>query len=141
MAEKTIVLAYDGSPSSSKALELAVSLAKAVAADLKIVTVLEQPTSVFTDEFNIAEFEKRLHSAGTETIASAEQQAQELGLKAESALLAGNPAEEILNYATEVHAYMIVVGTRGLGGFQRLLVGSVAQALVAHSQIPVFVCK
>ena len=141
MTDKTIVIAYDGSPSSSKALELAVNLAKSVGADLKLVTVIEQPASVFTDEFNIAEFEQKLHRAGLQTIASGEQKAQELGLKVESAMLAGNPAEEILNYALKVNAYMIVVGTRGLGGFQRLLVGSVAQALVAHSQIPVFVCK
>ncbi len=141
MTDKTIVIAYDGSPSSSKALELAVDLAKSVGADLKLVTVIEQPASVFTDEFNIAEFEQKLHRAGLQTIASGEQKAQELGLKVESAMLAGNPAEEILNYALKVNAYMIVVGTRGLGGFQRLLVGSVAQALVAHSQIPVFVCK
>ena len=141
MTDKTIVIAYDGSPSSSKALELAVDLAKSVGADLKLVTVIEQPASVFTDEFNIAEFEQKLHRAGLQTIASGEQKAQELGLKVESAMLAGNPAEEILNYALKVNAYMIVAGTRGLGGFQRLLVGSVAQALVAHSQIPVFVCK
>ena len=139
--DKTIVLAYDGSPSSNKALELAVNLAKSVGADLKLVTVIEQPPSVFTDEFNIAEFEKKLHSAGLEVMASGEQKAQELGLKVESVLLEGNPAEEILNYAVKVNACMIVVGTRGLGGFHSLLVGSVAQALVAHSQIPVLVSK
>ena len=51
--------------------------------------------------------------------------------------ISGIPAEEILNAAAD--ADMIVVGSRGAGGFKRLLMGSVSSQVTHHSQVPVAV--
>ena len=55
--------------------------------------------------------------------------------------LEGNAAAEIINYAKRENAFMIVAGTRGLGGFNRLLLGSTAQALITYSDISVLIAK
>ena len=67
--------------------------------------------------------------------------AQELGIEVKTALLSGNPANELLRYAQEENAYMIVVGPRGLGGLKGVLLGSVTQKILNHSPIPVVVAK
>lgn len=51
----------------------------------------------------------------------------------------GNPATEILNKATEWGADLIVVGTHGRTGLSRIVMGSVANEIVRHSQIPILV--
>ena len=56
-------------------------------------------------------------------------------------ILEGNAAAEIINYAKRESAFMIVAGTRGLGGFNRLLLGSTAQALITYSDISVLIAK
>lgn len=51
----------------------------------------------------------------------------------------GAPAEALLGVTEDEHAVMIVVGRRGLGGFARLLMGSVSYRVVQESAIPVVV--
>jgi len=59
----------------------------------------------------------------------------------EHRLLFGNPAEEIVRLANEEHADMIVMGTHGRKGFSRMLMGSVAEAVVRRAECPVFTLK
>lgn len=53
----------------------------------------------------------------------------------------GAPASEILSVAREWRADLIVVGTHGQGGVARLLVGSVAEAVLRHASCPVLVAR
>ncbi|TMH64089.1 MAG: universal stress protein [Betaproteobacteria bacterium] len=53
----------------------------------------------------------------------------------------GAPASEILSVAKEWRADLIVVGTHGQGGVARLLVGSVAEAVLRHAICPVLVSR
>ncbi len=56
-------------------------------------------------------------------------------------LLEGHPAAEILRLADEVNAGLIVVGSRGLGGVRRLVLGSVSEEVVHHSRRPILVLR
>ncbi len=131
MNDKKIVVAYDGSSSSEKALQLAADLAKTLLADIVLVFVVDISRIVVPgtriDVLDRLEAGKKFGSA--------------LGVSVTSTLLEGYPPEEIIRYAQEQKAYMIVVGTRGLGGFKRLLLGSTAQTLITYSDIPVLVAK
>ena len=51
----------------------------------------------------------------------------------------GTPSEVILNVAKEWDADIIVLGTHGRTGFSHLIMGSVAEKIVRHSEIPVFI--
>jgi nucleotide-binding universal stress UspA family protein len=137
MNNKTIIVAYDGSPSSNKALKLAADLSRAESSEIALVSVIERPSDIFTLEH----LERNREQYGKQAIDTGEKQAEALGIKVKPVLLRGNPSEEIINYAHKENAYLIIVGTRGLGGLQRLMLGSVAQALVTHSDIPVVVAK
>ena len=55
--------------------------------------------------------------------------------------LSRSPADEIVKYAKEVHADVIVVGTHGRGGVSRLLMGSVAEHVVRNAPCPVLVVR
>jgi nucleotide-binding universal stress UspA family protein len=50
-------------------------------------------------------------------------------------------AEQIVNLAEEIRAGLIVVGSRGLGGMRRALMGSVSDAVVRHAHCPVLVVR
>lgn len=134
---KKLIVAYDGSPSSNKALQLAADLSRAEATEISLVLVIERPSDIF----NLESIERERELNGKETMEAGERQAESLGIQVKPVLLTGDPAEEIITYARQINAYLIIVGTRGLGRLQRLMLGSVAQALVTNSDIPVVVAK
>ncbi|MEV4643565.1 universal stress protein [Saccharopolyspora sp. NPDC049357] len=51
----------------------------------------------------------------------------------------GHPVEELVSAAS--HAHVLIVGHRGMGGFERLLLGSVAHAVLHHAECPVVVVR
>jgi nucleotide-binding universal stress UspA family protein len=55
----------------------------------------------------------------------------------EHRLLTGDPAEEIVRFADEARCELIVMGTHGRTGFKRLLMGSVAEAVIRRAKCPV----
>lgn len=63
------------------------------------------------------------------------------GLKAESHVLLGEPAETILEFAERERCDLIALTTHGLSGIGRWLIGSVAERIVRSSAIPVFVVR
>ncbi|XP_076469097.1 universal stress protein in QAH/OAS sulfhydrylase 3'region-like [Babylonia areolata] len=52
----------------------------------------------------------------------------------------GGPGEAVVKAATDLHADMIVTGSRGQGKLRRTLLGSVSQYIVHHAHVPVLVC-
>lgn len=140
MTAKKIIVAYDGSPDSNKALQLAAELAKGLAMTIDLVTVVAAPE--LSSEVRHFEGQKAvLRQTGELRIATGIQQAEALGITAAGILLEGNVPEQIIHYAANEQAFLIVVGTRGLGGFAELVLGSVARALVKHSSTSVLVAK
>ncbi len=59
----------------------------------------------------------------------------------QSHLRIGRPDEEVVALAEEIGAGMIVVGSRGLGGIRRALMGSVSDSVVRHAHCPVLVVR
>jgi nucleotide-binding universal stress UspA family protein len=137
MCSKKFIVAYDGSPSSDKALKLAGDLMKAESIEISLVLVIERPS----DLFNLEQMERDRELAAKQVIESGEKRAEAYGVEVNTVLLKGNPSEEIINYAKRENAYLIIVGTRGLGRVQRLMLGSVAQELITYSDIPILVAK
>lgn len=141
MHDKKIIVGYDGSLYSKKALKLAVDIAEAVDADIDLLSVVDLPPlgSVYMGDIITAYTDtKRKRECA---IKDGKAEAKEMGVSVTGILLEGTASEEIMKYAHAQRAYMIIVGTRGLGGFKRLLLGSTAQALTTYCDISVLVVK
>ncbi|MCC2642872.1 MAG: putative Universal stress protein [Nitrospira sp.] len=90
-----------------------------------------------------------LHAAGEGTreralrqkLNAAIERLQRAGIEAESLAIPGDPVEIILKQAAEWQADMIAVGSQGRRGLSRLLLGSVAEALLRRSGCPVLIVK
>lgn len=126
---KTIIVGYDDTEPSRRALERAAQLAQAFGAELVVTSVAPvlqsaAPRSLGADPAETA----REHVA---ELASAREQLEQRGLKAEYIEATGHPADSIVTAAEERSADMIVVGTREVGFMQRLLGASVSDA-VSH---------
>ena len=135
-----VLVGFDGSPSSRKALEYAQGLSRKLHSSITALTVVRLPDfsqSMDEVEETMDEAEKRfgpLHQEIRET-------GQEGGLLITTEIVHGHPAEKLISYAKENGFDLIVVGTRGLGGFKKLVIGSVAQKVVSYSNIPVLIIK
>ena len=144
MTNKKIVVAYDGSPDSKNALKIAADFAKPLSAEILLVSVFEVDLWNLPDESNFTEFakiESSFKEMATEKAEEGKRYCEEKEVPVHVEILQGNAVTEIINYAQRENACMIVAGTRGLGGFKRLLLGSTAQALITYSDIPVLITK
>jgi len=135
-----ILVGFDGSSSSKKALEYAKGLSKKLDATITVISVVRLPD--FSQSMD--EVEEAMDEADRRIIPM-HQEIKETGLREgidiRTSILHGHPVEKIMSYAQENNFDLIVVGTRGLGGFKKLMIGSVAQKLASYSKIPVLVIR
>jgi nucleotide-binding universal stress UspA family protein len=137
-----IVVGVDGSPNSELALDWAMGQAAALHAPLTVVAVHEVPKSYWggipvvgaPDQAAL----QKMHQAADEM---AQRAASRLGDARPASVtiraLSGFVVKELVNASQE--ADLIVLGTRGISGFARLLVGSVSAEVVQHSLCPVVI--
>jgi len=139
---KEILVGYDGSQASQKALERAIEIAKLSGANLHIVGVVRPFEFGAVDIYTIEEieaYEKEEISKEEKYLKNATELAKQNGLEPKLKVLEGEPAEELMSYADENGCDLIVVGRRGVGGFKRLLLGSTASSLVKYANQSVLV--
>jgi len=138
MALTKVLLAYDGSENSQKALEWVLNFGQQTSILTVIVKVFELPDDMETGmEGSI----KSIHKGLKEQLEKLALIFIEKGLSAKTVILEGDPAAKLIQYAERERVDLIICGTRGLGGFESLLLGSVAHKLVTHSPVPVLVIK
>lgn len=142
MTTKKIVLAYEGSEGAKKALDWAVEFANEHACELHVVTVLESTGLVSLEpNYQVIEMDQLREQFLRQINDQAKMLCDGLRCTVRTKVVAGNAAEELMLYAKAVQADMIVCGTRGMGGFVPLLLGSVAHKLVTYAKCPVLVVK
>jgi nucleotide-binding universal stress UspA family protein len=140
----TIVVGTDASPASRAAVALAIDLAKANAADVVFVNVVDaaklMPLSGYENPYP-EEAVDMLLDESTKLLDGAVAQAEATGIKASVRSSQGDAADEILDAAEQSKAGLIVLGTHGRTGLARLFVGSVADAVLRRAVCPVLVTK
>ncbi len=82
-----------------------------------------------------------LRRQGDDATKYIEDLAKKDGMKTERWIVEGNPAEEILKLAEEQSVDLIVMGTLGMSGIERFLLGSVADKVIRNSRIPVLTVR
>ena len=141
MDVKKIIVAYDGSKGSQKALDWALMLAgSSLKSDVTTVTVVKPPEfSPMISE--IDEFYSDAEEHYRPLLTKVREYGAERGIAIKTEILRGHPAESITKYAFDQKADLILTGTLGMGGFKSLIIGSVAQKVVTYSKVPVLVVK
>lgn len=138
---KKILVGYDGSSSADRAVAWAASLANATSAGLLILTILEQSAEL--QEFSRAEgatVGDVLESLAQRRLADARRIAEKSGTKlAATEMRLGDPTQAILDCACASKVDVVVLGKRGRGRLEGLLVGSVSQKVVSLCACPVVV--
>jgi nucleotide-binding universal stress UspA family protein len=140
------MVATDGSELARKAVDSAIKLAQLNKAKLYAVHVVAPgETKVTQHDPRDAEWEKHmkehLTTQGREATYYVETTGKILNVAVEPVILEGNPADEIVNFAEKNDIELIVIGTLGKSGVQRFLLGSVAENVIRHSKVPVFVVR
>lgn len=140
---KKILVATDGSENAKRAASYGVNIAKATGAEVHALYIISTQHAVTTRTVMgwSEAFEEYLANKGGVAIADVEKLGKEAGVKVEPVFLKGIPADKILNYAEENNIDLIVMGTHGLTGIKRFLIGSVAESVVRHSKAPVMVIR
>ncbi len=143
---KHILIATDGSELAGKALEQGLSLAKALAARVTIVTVTEPWATQITGEaaiaFPIEMYDKSVAANAADILAKASAVAAKSGVPFDTLHVKERyPAEGILDAAKSKGCDAVVMASHGRRGLSRLLLGSQADNVVKHSTIPVIICR
>src|SRR3712207_7851116 len=141
---KHIVVGVDGSDKSRTALLWAYNEAAPHAAAITVVSTWHPPALPMTPPYGSLPPEGYLPEPERAALDMLEKFVAELDARTppvdvRTSVEKGNPAEVLIERSKE--ADLMVVGSRGHGGFKGMLLGSVSQHLVAHSECPVVVVR
>lgn len=118
MFEK-ILIATDGSKHSEKAATAAIELSQLTKGKI---------TAIYVEDRD---------KKGIEATERIREMAGKAGIPFEAKIVEGNPANEILKFAEDAKMDVIVIGSIGVTGLKKFMIGSVAEKVVLHSKVPV----
>jgi len=124
-----ILLAVDGSRYSDKAAIAAISIAKHLGAPVLVVSIVHSDSK------------ERRHTEAVEQIKRVEGFMSKEGLTVEGKVLSGSPAEAIIEFAKAKRVDLIVMGSHGRSGLDRMLMGSVSDRVIGYAECAVLVVK
>jgi nucleotide-binding universal stress UspA family protein len=136
-----VLIAYDGSEHSQKGVQIANELARQQQPSpiLWILTVMDATPWEMGEPYLTQLIEERT-TTGEDLLKEASEMIGE-GLEIHTELLFGTPAEGIIQVAKTHSCDLIIMGTRGMGLLEGLLLGSQAQKVINHAHCPVLVVK
>ncbi len=134
-----ILVALDGSQESYEALRYALSFAKFCPAQILGLTVIQLKGNVSSALSLILGMEDLLLKGASAILKKAEEIASEHGIEIKTIIKKGDPVSEIIDCALSEGCDLIVIGKTGKTGLAKLLLGSTAYNLVAHSPVDVLV--
>jgi nucleotide-binding universal stress UspA family protein len=139
---QSIVIATDGSPSAREAVEFGLQLAAEQSARVTFVTVAPAvdvlPVSNFGGTAGVAH---ELTEEDEAPLDQARELAEEAGVHVHTRLLKGDAAAEIVAFADDVDADVIVVGSRDQGALASAFLGSVSREVLRDAHRPVLVAR
>jgi nucleotide-binding universal stress UspA family protein len=138
----SILVATDGSAEATLAAKTAAELAYRTYSELHLVNVADTHSSYYdAHETGLAE---NLQQRAREVLDDQVEEIEESGGKVAGEHMRvsqRHPADSIVQVAEETEADLIVMGSRGLGGIRRALMGSVSDSVVRHAHCPVLVVR
>lgn len=142
---KHILLPIDGSEASARAIEQGADLARALGAEVTLMTAIEQyPGGIMGSTYRADDNPayQAAHEAAHHWLTQAQAVLTQYGIQAGQLILKDRSVYQCILAAAETSgADLIVMGSHGAGALERLLVGSQTQRVLAHTSIPVLVLR
>jgi nucleotide-binding universal stress UspA family protein len=149
---RKILVPVDGSSPSVKALQYAFHLAELQTSDAELIVmhVLEDVKqggaiglqAKYGNVRLVEGFKRTMRKAALEWLKQIEEAAQKKRIRLKTEIVdEGSKVEAILDYTEKNGVDLIVIGSKGITGFKRLLLGSIANAVVASAPCPVMVVR
>ncbi len=137
-----ILVPTDGSAGTRRAIDHAIRLAEAHDATLHGLYVVNTASyASFSMETAWEGIGDMLRDEGEAALEGIRERAEAAGVPVETDILEGSPSREIVRYAEAQDCDLVVMGTHGRGGIDRLLLGSVAERVVRASAVPVLTVR
>lgn len=137
-----ILVAYDGSDLSKKAVAMAAEFAKQdERIELRLVNVINPSTTIGNFGIYNEEVINNIREATQMSLQKVMDDIGNLPNKTYKNFLTGNPGKMIVNYAKEHDCDLIIMGSRGLTGLKEVLLGSTSHYVIQQAHCPVLVAK
>jgi nucleotide-binding universal stress UspA family protein len=142
---KHILIPVDGSATAQKAVETAAGLAKAFGSSVTAIYVIDPyPFTGLGSDFAYGQSEYLSAAAieAKQATEAAQKVLQQVGVNVNTSVIEAHSAwRGILDTAAKLGADLIVMGSHGRRGLEKMVLGSVAQRVLSHSTLPVFVVR
>ncbi|MBU1240997.1 universal stress protein [Myxococcota bacterium] len=138
---KNILCPVDFSECSNHALDYAIAFAQAHDAELTLLHVTELPVSASLDFPVTPNLIEKISENGKKQVKAKEIQVAEQHSKVKSVHFTGNSFVEIIKYARESRADLLVLGTHGTKSLAHVLMGDVSEKVVRKAPCPVLTIK
>jgi nucleotide-binding universal stress UspA family protein len=135
-----IMVCVDGSETGYRAADFALGLASKLQCKVYFVNVVGASTSERNYSIT-ADMVGSFERLGIEALTKCKDKAEKHGLQFETVQLSGDPADEILRYAEKTKCDCIVMGRKGMGRLEKMLLGSVSEKVLNVSNAPVVIVK
>jgi nucleotide-binding universal stress UspA family protein len=136
----SVLVPFDGSESSKKALTRASELAKQDGAEVSVLYVIPRYEEM-VDFFKTEAISKSLYQEAEKIAESAKRLAAGLGVQIKAVVQEGHAGEKIVEIADKLKNDLIVMGTHGWRGMNKAILGSTAERIIAYANCPVLVVK
>ena len=144
---RSILVPVDGSQSAERSARVAFELAQRYGAKVIVLSVVAAPGFSFTGPAgapaDLTEYYKLGASEAGKAVDSAVKIAKDLGVEVRGEVIepVSSTVGAIVEFAEKEDIDLIVMGTRGLGGFRKLLLGSVSTGVVSHAHCAVLIVR
>jgi nucleotide-binding universal stress UspA family protein len=137
-----ILVPIDGSDNSYRALDAALLLSEKLGSNITVIHVMEEvPITHIGSEKMLNELLEAYKKENQDILLKCSEIANQKGLTVKTFLIQGNPASAILDYNKKEKFDLVIMGSRGLGKFKELILGSVSSKIVHHSPCAVLLIR
>jgi len=134
---RRMLIGYDGSPQSEKAVEIAFSLAHCIDSTVLVLAVARPPEPATSVELEaVLDDAKEHYQEGFKKIL---EKARAHDLNVETDMAVGHPGEQIIHRAEKDGIDLIILGRRGRSMISRMMLGSVSERVLRYAHCPVMV--
>ncbi len=137
---QSILVPFEGSESSRKAMARAVDLAKTEGSHVTVLYVIPRYEEM-VEFYRSESIRKRLRAEAEKVIGEAVKIAQAAGVAVTPEIREGHPADEIVSAADKRENDLIAMGSYGWKGVNKAILGSTTNRVVAHANCPILVVK
>ena len=136
----SLLVPFDGSESSKRALTRACELSKTDGAEVSVLYVIPRYEEMM-DFFKTDAIKKSLYREAEKIVGGAKDLAAALGVQIKAVVQDGHAGDKIVEIANTMMHDLIVVGTHGWSGMNRAIMGSTAERVIATASCPILIAK